>query len=240
MRCTRCDRLVIPQAVGLTPEGDLVFGWCLACLEETGCTEIEVASPSKAVGTQLSVPRRAPRWVAKQQERKRARARARALERAEPHILQPIAKRRRVVAALAGLMGIWGLVLVSAGITLRGRRGPEVFSPFGNGTPALLIGGGAATALVGLTLWAYGSLAAVVRSISALRMIQGIAFLAALGILLEGIVNRYPQRDAVVVALAGLAVIVAIAARMVELRHAHGTSIRQARAPEPGSLYDDA
>ncbi len=44
MRCTRCDRLAIPQAVGLSREGLVVFGWCLDCLEETGCTEIEAVA----------------------------------------------------------------------------------------------------------------------------------------------------------------------------------------------------
>ena len=37
MRCTRCDGIAVPQAVGRTRDGVLVFGWCLACLGEEGC-----------------------------------------------------------------------------------------------------------------------------------------------------------------------------------------------------------
>ena len=44
MRCTRCDRIAIPQVVARTPENLLVFGWCLACLAEERCiVEDEVA-----------------------------------------------------------------------------------------------------------------------------------------------------------------------------------------------------
>src|SRR3989442_1110962 len=43
MRCTRCDRPAVPQAVGRTPDGLVVFGWCVSCLEETGCLDVRVA-----------------------------------------------------------------------------------------------------------------------------------------------------------------------------------------------------
>src|SRR4051812_17883958 len=43
MRCTRCDGLVVPQAVGIDPEGKVVFGWCLQCLADHRCKLVETS-----------------------------------------------------------------------------------------------------------------------------------------------------------------------------------------------------
>ncbi len=42
MRCTRCDGLAVPQAVGIAPDGRVVFGWCLQCLADSDCRLVEV------------------------------------------------------------------------------------------------------------------------------------------------------------------------------------------------------
>lgn len=241
MRCTRCDRLAVPQAIGITPEGDLVFGWCLECLEGTGCSGIEVAPRHRRSSTRLSLHERVPLPLAKVRARRRARARARALERAEPRPRPGILElRRKIVAAVAGLLGLWGLVLVSAGLTLRARRGGGPVSPLGNGTPALLIGGGATTALVGLSLWAHSSGSAWLRSPRSLRLIQAIAFLIALGVLIEGIIHRFPQREPAVVILASLALAVSIVARLVELRWLRRLENGGAPSLEPRARFDES
>src|SRR3954463_14496362 len=41
MRCTRCDGLAVPQAVGIAPNGKVVFGYCPQCLADTNCRLVE-------------------------------------------------------------------------------------------------------------------------------------------------------------------------------------------------------
>lgn len=47
MRCTRCDGLAVPQAVGISEDGRVVFGWCLECLADTHCDLVEI--PAKGI-----------------------------------------------------------------------------------------------------------------------------------------------------------------------------------------------
>ena len=42
MRCTRCDGLAVPQAVGIDADGRVVFGWCLRCLARSKCRLVEI------------------------------------------------------------------------------------------------------------------------------------------------------------------------------------------------------
>ncbi len=156
MRCTRCDRWAVPQAVGRTPDDIVVFGWCLDCLRETGCTEVEVAN--RVRGTRLpTLPEleRAPRH--------------------EPD--RPRERRTRIVALVTAMLAVWGMFLLSAGGWLL-RRPPEgPVSPFGNGTPVLLLVGGGtttATALV-LGMTAFGRV--LLRSRPALRAVRWASFL---------------------------------------------------------------
>ncbi|HMB07499.1 MAG TPA: hypothetical protein VKP69_27685 [Isosphaeraceae bacterium] len=151
MRCTRCDRWAVPQAVARTPDDIVVFGWCLDCLRETGCTEVEVAD--RVRGTRLpALPEmgRAPRH--------------------EPD--RSGERRTRIVALVTALLAAWGMVLLSAGGRLL-RRPPEgPASPFGNGTPVLLLVGGGtttATALV-LGMTAFGRV--LLRSLTAPRAVR--------------------------------------------------------------------
>src|SRR4051812_34681561 len=110
MRCARCDRLAVPQAVGRTTDGLVVFGWCLSCLAETGCRDVMVA------GHDLPGPlsfRRLPPSPRRSEDRPVASKE----ERARPHPrADPIAERRKLLAAVALILALWGAVLVVAGL----------------------------------------------------------------------------------------------------------------------------
>jgi hypothetical protein len=137
MRCTRCDRPAVPQAVGLSREGLVVFGWCVDCLRERGCTDVEVARPARGDAT-LRLP---------------------APSASEGPPGRGDGGGRRSVAIVARLLGGWAGLLIAAGSGLLWTRSPSprVASPFGNGTPALLIGGGVATAATALLIAALGA-----------------------------------------------------------------------------------
>jgi hypothetical protein len=124
MRCTRCDAIVVPQALGRLPDGRLAFGLCISCLEAEGCTRIEVG-PSRG--------RRAHRLHVRPARR----------------LSDP---RRRGLRALAVLLAGWGLMLAVIGATSSGSRPGAPPSPFGNGTPLLLLVGAAAMAAMAIAL----------------------------------------------------------------------------------------
>jgi hypothetical protein len=137
MRCTRCDDLAVPQAVGISPDGRVVFGWCLQCLADQNCRLVETASGGPFDFALVLSSR-------KQEE-------------AGPLVVsapaRPIDQSRRIVAVVAFLFVCWGLILMAAGL-LSGPE-PSGSSPLGNGTAMLLGTGGAATALLGLALIIY-------------------------------------------------------------------------------------
>ena len=91
MRCTRCDRVAVPQSVGRSPDGTLVFGWCLDCLAEGGCTLLESDW--------------APFGVARRKHRRR-----------EPRPARPGADRRRLVYFIVGALAAWTLTLMVLGL----------------------------------------------------------------------------------------------------------------------------
>jgi hypothetical protein len=197
MRCAQCDRLAIPQAVGLSPEGLVIFGWCLDCLEEAGCTEIE------------AVARRSDR---------RGMPRVSSLGSIAPQPAVNRGDRRRLVLLVASLLGAWALVLIAMGIwKIRQPPIPNP-SPLGNGMPMLFLAGGVATAMTSLLLFVLPHGRALFGSRPTCRWIQSGSFLLALAILLAGIVYHDPRRDPFVVAAAGLALGLSVGAHWRERR----------------------
>lgn len=192
MRCTRCDRPASPQAVGRTTEGDLVFGWCTTCLELTGCIDVVIAPRRRRPSTRLVLKDAVPTPV-----------------RREP--ASPSDERRRVVSVVAGCLVGWGALLTAAGLAIRSRSATSP-SPLGNGTPALFLGGGGSTTLVGLILWA--TCRARDRPVTrrGWRRVRVFGFAAALAILGLGILWKNPRRDPLIVLAASAALAVSAAA----------------------------
>ena len=145
MRCARCDRPAVPQALGVSSQGQVVFGWCVACLRETGCREISV--------TPRDVRRRTSRLDLSERRESRRPSPTREARR-----IDSMENRLRLLRLVARVLALWGLMIGLVGVSLFFRRPLQPLPPastLGNGTPALLIGGGGTTALVGLSLWAW-------------------------------------------------------------------------------------
>src|SRR3954452_2147187 len=102
MRCTRCDRIALPQVLGRKQDGHLVFGWCRACLVEEGCEVVDEPPVDLRLRVRLS-PRL--RW-------RRACRVAKRLRRV------PSGQRQLGLVVTACLMAAWALVLTAVG-TLR-------------------------------------------------------------------------------------------------------------------------
>lgn len=197
MRCARCDRLAIPQAVGHSPEGLVVFGWCLHCLEEAGCTDIEVVKRPR-------VHRPSIRPVL-------------ALEPTGLRVTATRWSRQRAVLSVAAILGGWSLVLLALGVWSVQHPPPDP-SPLGNGTPMLFLIGGAATAATSLVLLGLSQGRVLLASRRVCGWVQSGSFLLALVILLIGIVFHDPRRDPFVVAAAGLALTLSIGANWQQRR----------------------
>ena len=128
MRCSRCDRPAVPQALGRDGDGRLVFGWCLDCLHAAGCSEIEVA---RGAG---SDPRHLPPLFL-------------------AHIpARPDATRRRGVRIVALVLTLWSVLLFTGGAWAIWANSARPPSPMGNGTPLFLFAGAVSTALTALLL----------------------------------------------------------------------------------------
>jgi hypothetical protein len=197
MRCAQCDRLAIPQAVGLSPEGLVVFGWCLDCLEEAGCTEIEV--------------------VERRRDRRRP-PRVTSLGSIAPRPAADRRDRRRLFLFVTSLLSVWSIVLIAVGIWTIRQPPASNPSPLGNGRPMLFLAGGAATATTSLLLFVLSHGRALLGSRQAWLWVQSASFLLALAILCAGIVFHDPRRDPFVVAAAGLALGLSVGAHWRERR----------------------
>ena len=214
MRCTRCDRPAVPQATGLTTDGRFVFGWCVVCLEQTGCRDIVVARP---------LGRNTRRLTLKSGQgpgRFRAGTRRAAVPRG------PLDDRLRVMAAVALVLALWGLALCAVGLNLRSRTDPRTASPMGNGTPALLIGGGGSTAAVGLGLWAMITGPALIRSRLGIRAVQVGAVVLGLAALAVGLTTVPRRLGLPVVGLASAALGLSLAARWLWDRRSRPATLR--------------
>jgi hypothetical protein len=130
MRCTRCDRIAVPQALGRLPDDRLAFGYCLRCLVAEGAESIQIARP-----------RRRKRWPSP----------------ITRDAVRPVDPRPRGLRSLAGLLAAWGLMLAIVGATSSGSHPGAPPSPLGNGTAPLLLVGAGALAMTGLALAAAAS-----------------------------------------------------------------------------------
>src|SRR5437764_5454433 len=135
MRCTRCDGLAVPQAVGIAPDGKVVFGFCLECLADTECRLVEVPADGP--------------W-----DLKLSFAMGKSAHR-PPSGSYPSAaaidQSQWIIAVVAFLMISWGLILLAAGLFI-GPRPNWGASSAAHGFSPLLVFGGGATALLGLVL----------------------------------------------------------------------------------------
>jgi hypothetical protein len=201
MRCTRCDRPAVPQAIGRTPDGRLVFGWCVGCLEDVGCLEVAVAHPVRRhpIASVAEIPLRVASHVH------------------SPVPFDPLAQRRRALGALALVLFLWGMIVLLSGLSLRARRALRPPSR-GDIPPTHLIVGGGATASIGLGLWMLTSAAAVLRSRLGLRAVQSFAGLAAVLCVGIALASRARGLDPLLAAFASIALGVVFTARWLEVR----------------------
>jgi hypothetical protein len=204
MRCTRCDGFAVPQALGRLPDGRLAFGWCLSCLETTGCAIV-------AVG-RVGGRRRRPSSLLDLPPAEAATPAARAI-----HEDIPIARRgrdlhRATLTVVAAVMGIWGLMLGLLGVvTPEGWLATEAAGDLRPVVRVAALGMG----LTGLILAAMAWLPSLYgRGRGAwLKGVEVAASLAALAILLLGLANHDPGRDPWIIAAAAAALALAAVAR---------------------------
>jgi hypothetical protein len=199
MRCTRCDGLVVPQAVGIAPDGRVVFGWCLQCLADKQCRLVEVhaSAPSDlrlSFATTKSVRPPSPGGGGS---------------------AAGVDQSQWIVAIVAFLMISWGLILLAAGL-FSGSRVGAAASPMGNGSPQLLAVGGATTAMLGLAIMVLAWRRNWLPSTFLLALLSWLSLLAGLGILLNGVFDFEPGRNIQVVLGAGVALVISLMTRLLE------------------------
>jgi len=198
MRCTRCDGLAVPQAVGIAPDGRVVFGWCLQCLADGNCSLVEVPTAGPW-DLRLSFPIGEP-----------ARPTS-----SRGHGSAAADQSQWIVAIVAFLMISWGLILLAAGL-FSGSRPASVVSPLGNGTSPLLGIGGAATAVLGLALMVLASRRNWFPSGFLLVLLSWLSLLTGLGILGYGLLDYLPGRNVPVLLGAGIALAISLIIRLLE------------------------
>ncbi len=224
MRCTRCNRPAIPQAVGTSAEGELIYGWCVPCLEQVVCLEIEIARPVRGRGFRLDLRDSPSR---RRRRRRLARKLRTRLRRSRNAIVED---RIQIIGAIGLLLAFWGVSLALVGLSLLWRRAPDAAtaaSPLGNGTPALMLGGGGSTIIVGLFLWGLTSGRRWLQARETLRVVQGVGMLATVGALIAGATMHSPRRDAVVLSLIAMAVVITLGARWLEHRQVREVQVRR-------------
>lgn len=126
MRCSRCDQIIIRQAIGKTIKGVLVFGWCFDCMRDEGCLEVEVAERSK-----LSRHR-------KDSQRKLVLT----------DVPIPVDPKIKMVRGVAAGIATWAGILLSAGvIRLFSRQADIAVSGLANGAAGFFIAAGLGLAI---------------------------------------------------------------------------------------------
>lgn len=148
MRCARCDRPLVSQAVGWTVDGLVVFGWCLDCLKATDCRDVQVARPRRRVSTMLDIRPTRARF-----RRLMVRASRSGFVRKEP----TPGDRRWALGSVALAMAAWGVSLVLTGVCLALHAGLRQGNALGQGSPVLMLFGG------GMSIGVAAALGSIVR-----------------------------------------------------------------------------
>jgi hypothetical protein len=198
MRCTRCDRIAVPQALGRDPSGDLIFGWCVDCLKAAHCTEIEIRSAR----SRDSFDRLMARPI-----KERVPSIPLVPEVDEGPIMPGtpghalLRKRRRYALLIAGALGLWGMSFLFVALCwILLASGTEDGQAASRRAMFLGLGGGSLIAVAGfLAIAALESAGRIEPIRRAVRIATPI--LIAL-ILIAGIVFHSPKRDPWFVALA--------------------------------------
>ena len=127
---------------------------------------------------------------------------------------------------IAVVLGGWSLALVAASAWSAWRSGAREVSPFGNGTPILLLVGGLGSSLIGLIV-AVTALDRSRRGDAALRALELVSFVTAVVVMVANILAFDPRNNigmlAAVVLLLGISV---TATRLRRSRHAPRPPIR--------------
>jgi hypothetical protein len=198
MRCTRCDGLAVPQAVGVAPNGTVVFGWCLQCLADTNCRLVEI--PSAGLwDLRLSFVIDKPKRFAPLEGSSSPAA---------------VDESRWILAIVAFLMVGCGLILLTAGLFTVSQP-PIGSNSLGNGSPALLGVGGGATALLGLGILVLASYRDWLPGAFMLGLLSWLSFVIGLGILAQGIFDYQPRRNVPLVLGSGAALAISVAALLL-------------------------
>jgi hypothetical protein len=118
---------------------------------------------------------------------------------------------------------------MGAGLTAYWQRRLEPSSPLGNGSPALLLGGGGATALLGHIVWAFTFKPDTVRGAFLLRAVEISSLILALSLSLRILLYRLPRREPWLVAIIAGCLLLAFLARLIEVRRSEPQWRRQTR-----------
>ena len=207
MRCTRCDRPAIPQAVGRAPGGGVVFGWCRACLAETGCILVEETEISFGKTPRRKARRRRPDLAS-----------------------HPAEARRRLAYFVVGGMAAWTLTLTVLGLVslcapVDGGKGLG-----SRGTGQLLIVGGLMVGVTGLAIWAATLDRRFARQLGP-KAVQTSSALLAFLTLAWGIARHDPRRDPWIVGTVAAALGISWLARRAD-RRVKAMSVVEPRAIE--------
>jgi hypothetical protein len=198
----------VPQAVGIAPDGLVVFGWCLACLADRDCRLVEV-SATGLHDLDLNAPETA----------------------AEPDVadIRTLSVRlapdqsRWLVALVGFLLVAWGLAVFVTGLLGKADAGsgagtapPRAESLLGNGNPSLLRVGGGVSTLVGLSLLIVGARPGRALLAKGFVTLRWGAFVAAMGVLGSGVLRYNPHRNLLLLIVAASLLMIAWLARWFE------------------------
>lgn len=199
MRCTRCDGLVVPQAVGIHPDGRVVFGWCLACLVRAECRLVEIAE-SGPTGLKLDFQT----------------GKSPSLPTPQISTSRPVIDQSQwLIALVSFLMISWGLILLAAGLFSGSRPLSGPGAP-GHLTSPMLGIGGAMTALLGLGLMIMAAQRDWLPGTFVLVVLSWLSFASGLGMLAYGAFDYQPGRNVPLLLGAGMAVLISIVTRLLE------------------------